>query len=115
MHPNPTGWVDPLGLAKCGIVYRGGSKSNKNFTPRPKDIDGLSTFNKPILGKNQVIDTSKLTNLEAVLDNPKSGHVSIRPKDKSKMQEWINSRDCEESTHPFTKELQEDVIKVIKK
>ena len=99
------GWVDPLGLAKCGLVYRGGSKSDKNLTPRTKDVDGLSTFNKPIAGKNQVINTSKLTNLEAVPDNPKSGHVSIKPKDMSKMQEWIDSRDCPDTTHPLTKEL----------
>ena len=87
------------------------------MTPRAKDLKGLSASNSldnALPGKNQIIDTSKLNKLCAVCDNAKTGHVSIKPKDMSQMQGWINSRGSG-TTHPLTKELQDAVIGTVKK
>ena len=65
-------------------------------------------------GKNQVIDTSKLDQLCAVCDNPKTGHVSIKPKDMSQMQDWIDSRGSG-TTHPLTQELMDAVVDQVKR
>ncbi|MDQ0418935.1 hypothetical protein J2Z48_003140 [Croceifilum oryzae] len=80
-----------------------------NLTPRAKDTTGLSASKKPMPGKNQIIDTSKFENLCAVCDNPKTGHVSIFPKDKSQMQGWIDSRGSG-NTHPLTEELRRSIV-----
>nr|WP_318527718.1 RHS repeat-associated core domain-containing protein [Neisseria zalophi] len=64
--PNAQSWIDILGLEKIiteGIIYRMGSDSNSNFTPRPgKDTTtGLSaSLDKPN-SKCQAIDTRKWT------------------------------------------------------
>lgn len=65
-------------------------------------------------GKNQVIDTSKLDQLCAVCDNPKTGHVSIKPKDMSQMLGWIDSRGSS-TTHPLTQELMDAVVDQVKR
>jgi len=72
------------GLAK--IVYRGGSRTADNLTPRPGvDIQGLSTFETLELavqpdGKAQSIGLFRLqAPLVGVPDAPPPGHVSIRP------------------------------------
>lgn len=106
---NPTRVTDPLGLAetvlKNGTVYRGGSNSSGNMTPRPgKDTAGpkrgLSTFQDAEKaagpgGKAQAIDVEKLgPDLEAVL-NDENGHVSIRPKgdpEAAKLEAWAEQR-----------------------
>ena len=114
--------MDPLGLACDNTpkkTFRGGSATDNNLTPRPQDVEGLSTFDnleaatKPG-GKAQLIDTSKLNELEAVADAPPAGHVSIRPKDKTRMQEWIDSRDAPEP-HPFTQEVRNAIIETVKR
>jgi RHS repeat-associated protein len=114
--PNPVQWIDPFGLEgeNLGIIYRGGSDSPTNLTPRIKDTTGLSANVSPMPGKNVAIDTSKLTNLCAICDNKKTGHVSITPKDTSQMQGWIDSRGSE-SVHPLTQELQDAVVGTVKK
>lgn len=96
------------------FVYRGGSGTPTNLTPRPNDIGGLSGNVNPMPGKNQVIDTSKLDQLCAVCDNPKTGHVSIKPKDMSQMQGWIDSRGSG-TTHPLTQELMDAVVDQVKR
>ena len=94
------GWLDVFGLEiilTSGIVYRMGSSTDSNFTPRPtKDITtGLSTsLERPSSGKYQEIDISKLKELEDVNDH--GAHVSIRSKndpDKSKLKEWTDTRE----------------------
>lgn len=65
-------------------------------------------------GKNQVIDTSKLDKLCAVCDSAKTGHVSIKPKDMSQMQSWIDNRGIG-TTHPLTQELMGAVVDQVKK
>lgn len=62
----------------------------------------------------EVIDTSRLTNLCAVCDNPSTGHVSIIPRDLSEMPGWIASRGTGE-VHPLTKELMDAVVDTVKK
>ena len=114
--PTPTGWIDPFGLTPTcpceGLVYRSASGTPDSMTPRPKDSEGLSSaisLEKAMPGKNQIIDTSKLKNLVAILDNPKTGHVSIVPKDPCEMEGWIKSRGSGE-VHPLTKELMDAVV-----
>ena len=99
------------------LIYRSASGTPNSMTPRPKDSTGLSAANSlenALPGKQQVIDTSKLKNLCAVCDNPKTGHVSITPKDMSQMQGWIDSRGSG-TVHPLTQELMEAVVDTVKK
>jgi len=74
----------------------------------------LFTEEGQVPGKNQVIDTSKLDQLCAVCDNPKTGHVSIKPKDMSQMLGWIDSRGSS-TTHPLTQELMDAVVDQVKR
>ena len=108
--------ADGFVVAKEGhnLIYRSGSRSATNLTPRAKDTTGLSANLQPMPGKNQVIDTSKLNNLCATCDNPKTGHVSITPKDMNQMQDWIDSRGGN-TVHLLTQELIDAVVDTIKK
>ena len=89
-------------------VYRRGSSTDTNLTPRAKDKEGLSANITPPPGKSQVVDTSKLHHLEAVQDGV--DHASVRPKDMSRMQEWIDSRGSG-TTHEFTQELRDAITR----
>lgn len=107
-------------------VYREGSATPSNMTPRAKDDAGLSVNVNPLPGKNQVIDTSKLDKLCAVCDNQATGHVSIYPPnrneidpntgffavDKDKMDDWMKSRDTntDANMHPLTRELKDAIV-----
>ena len=99
--PNPVGWVDPLGLARgpltSGEVYRQGSATNSNLTPRPgKDTTtGLSTTIEQPSGKFQTLDVAKLNDagLEVIQDG--NNHASVRPKNDpnfEKLREWADTR-----------------------
>jgi hypothetical protein len=94
----PSGTVDPSGgAAKTPAeVFRKGSATDANLTPRPVDTRGLSTTIKTPSGKSQVIDPARLKQLEAVQDG--ADHASIRPLDQSRMQEWIDSRGADTPT-----------------
>nr|WP_273924137.1 RHS repeat-associated core domain-containing protein [Pseudomonas idahonensis] len=107
--PNPAGWVDPLGLQKLteGKVYRLGSQTDSNLTPRPiKDTTtGLSTTLEKPQGKFQTLDVKTLNDggLEVVKDG--RNHASVRPSndpDKSKLKEWADTRETE-TLSPYTK------------
>jgi RHS repeat-associated protein len=118
---NPLRVGDPLGLAETvlssGTVYRGGSNTPANMTPRPgKDTTGpkrgLSTFQDLEQAarpgeKAQAIDVEKLgPDLEAVL-NDENGHVSIRPKDDpsgAKLESWADQRGAE---NPLASQVQQ--------
>lgn len=107
----------PKAAANEGLIYRAASGTPTSMTPRAVDSKGLSAANSlasALPGRNQVIDTSKLKNLCAVCDNPKTGHVSITPIDLRQMQGWINSRGGTE-VHPLTRELMDAVIGTVKK
>ena len=115
---NAQAWVDWLGLSQKltkGIVYRGGSATDNNLTPRPdKDTEsGLSTSMDKPPGKCQAIDVSKLeeSGLEAINDH--GNHVSIRPiNDPSfiKLKEWASTRNTD-VTHSFTQAVKNAIIK----
>jgi hypothetical protein len=104
-------------VAPPRYVYRGGSASDANLTPRPGiDHTGLSTYDNieaatPPGGKAQVIDTTRMRNLAAHPDSPPPGHVSIRPHDPSEVSDWAASRGADE-THPYTQELRDAIVGV---
>lgn len=113
----PIRGLSAVGPLRQGFIYRQGSRTASNLTPRPVDTKGLSASNslenaRP--GTNQVIDVSKLEKLCAVCDNATTGHVSIRPRDMSQMQGWINSRGTD-TVHPLTQELEAAVVGTVKK
>ena len=97
-----------------GRVYRAGSNTIDNMTPRPvKDIDGLSTFDTPEAaapngGKVQIIDTQRLDLTVAVPDSP-PGHVSIRPRDGGSIEDWASTRGTGQGS-PFSEDIQNAVI-----
>lgn len=93
-----------------GIVYRGGSDSNTNLTPRVGDLDGLSTFTKiekatPRGGKYQGIDTSKLGS--GLIAIKKGDHVSIRPRSAADLAFWMLHRG---NPHPYTKAVDNAIV-----
>jgi RHS repeat-associated protein len=124
--------IDPLGLMGNkhgeegeiiteGKVFRGGSTSDANLTPRPdNDIEGtkrgLSTFDtvekaaKPG-DKFQEIDVSKLgPDLEAF--RTPDGHVSIRPKNdqgNAKLKDWASTRGTDTQS-PLTKQVADAIV-----
>ena len=93
-------------------IFRKGSATDANLTPRPIDTSGLSTTVKPPLGKSQVIDPARLKQLEAVQDG--IDHASVRPVDMTRMQEWIDSRGSS-TPHDFTEELRDAIIRTEKR
>ncbi|HKG48076.1 MAG TPA: RHS repeat-associated core domain-containing protein [Pyrinomonadaceae bacterium] len=100
-----------------GFLYRGGSRTPQNMTPRPGiDTDGLSTFNSPDKfnpgDKVQVIDTSKLKNLFGRPDPAPPGHVTITPRDPSQMGPWADSRGG--PIHPLTQEILDALVDEIR-
>jgi RHS repeat-associated protein len=103
------------------LVYRGGSRTEDAFTPRPdKDVPGgISTFDTIEKAarpgeKVQVIDTSLLKELEAVPDSS-SGHVSIRPgNDTQLLKEWAGTKKTG-NTHRLTLELLNAVVNTVRR
>jgi hypothetical protein len=100
-------------------VYRGGSNSADNLTPRLGDKSGLSTFDNlqaatPPGGKAQVIDTTRLQLLIATPDAPLPGHVSIGPRNPADLHDWMAARGTGQ-THPFAKELQDAIVDVVRR
>jgi RHS repeat-associated protein len=99
-----------------GNVFRGGSSTSNNLTPRvPQDTTGLSTFDtlegatEPG-GKAQCFDVSCLEQggLGAFEDPEPPGHVSIRPLEPGGLEDWLSSRaNGTEATSPFTQFLQD--------
>jgi RHS repeat-associated protein len=102
--------------SKERIVFRNGSDTDDNFTPRPgKDDNGLSAFTTleaatPPGGRAQALDVGKLVNLEADFDDTPPGHVAIRPRDPAAMPGWQASRGTG-TVHPLTQELKGAIVK----
>jgi len=107
-------------------VYRGGSATKRNLTPRPGvDTKGLSA-NVALEGaaspggKAQVIDTTKLKALCAECDNPATGHVTIKPKGEDPqavskaVEQWAATREGE-TVHPLTRELMDATVQEVKR
>jgi RHS repeat-associated protein len=101
------------------LLYRSGSDTDNNLTPKEKDRDsGVSTFDTieraALPGeKYQIIDPSRLVELEAFKDNPITGHHSIRPRNpavrEALMDEWIKSRESG-TPHRLTIELRGAIV-----
>ncbi|MDB6066116.1 MAG: repeat protein [Pedosphaera sp.] len=116
----PTPAPAPAPAPAPEIVFRGGSATADNLTPRPgKDPTGLSTFESieaatPPGGKAQIIDTSKLGSLKPVPDAPPPGHVSITPKNPALLEPWTATRGTGQ-IHPLTQELIDAIIGEVKR
>jgi hypothetical protein len=101
------------------LVYRGGSRTADNMTPRPGiDDTGLSTFDTPGAaapngGKVQVIDTSKLKCTVACPDSPPPGHVSVRPPDVAEIPGWAGTRGTGQVS-PYTQDILDAVVDEIR-
>jgi len=96
------------------IVYRGGSNTTKNLTPRPiLDPNGLSTYDSLEAAvapgeKAQLIDTRKLTTLKAIADSP-PGHVSITPGSTAAVEVWAATRGTV-TVHEWTQEVIDAIV-----
>jgi hypothetical protein len=109
--PGSAGWK-----AVPPELYRLGSRSPRALTPRAVDFDGIS-----VTGSRQeaqsagkrfwVVATVRFEHLEAVHSPPPDDHFVIRSRDRSRMGEWIDSRDSlglasdQDDWHPLTREL----------
>ncbi|MBW4599430.1 MAG: hypothetical protein KME29_07405 [Calothrix sp. FI2-JRJ7] len=107
-------------------VYRSGSDTDANLTPKAKDLTGnkrgLSTFSDPHkapirITKAKIIETDNLKELKAVANGSgdNDSHVSIRPESNDKLLEWSQSQHDtpegkEKYKHPFTEEVQEAIV-----
>ena len=104
------------------IVYRGGSRTPYNLTPRPGsdmtgDKRGLSTFDTlekatPPGGKAQAIDTSKLTCLGAHCSP--DGHVALRPGTQAELEAWGATKGTD-SVHPYTQEVLDAIVETVRR
>lgn len=89
-------------------IYRWGAHSYTNLTPRPQDTNGLSFNTVYPAGRDEfVVTTYNAVNesgvLIAIIDNPRTGHVSVKPnpvQGSFAMQNWIGSRPTAE-TKPY--------------
>ncbi len=101
-----------------GFVYRNGSRSDRNMTPRSGDVSsdlrdaGLSTWRELDAavepgGKGQKIDLALLDSLVLGCYEDEDGHVAIVPVDAAgtldmmKLAEWAATRDAS-VPHPLT-------------
>ncbi|GAA5018200.1 hypothetical protein GCM10023206_31550 [Acinetobacter puyangensis] len=86
------------------FIFRSGSGTNMNLTPREVDVGGLSYSLAPP-SQNYTFTTLSTVNstgiLKAVVDNPR--HVSVFPVNQATMKGWIATRgNAEKSPHPYT-------------
>lgn len=108
------------------IVYRTGSGSNMNLTPRgylengkPKDIDGLSYTDVVPIYEGYTALSCEAVNATKVLtcyQDPKNArHWLIKATSTVKHREWMNSRDnADKKPHDYTKILQTISVRVKK-
>lgn len=87
------------------FIYRGGSGSNVNLTPRVQDEAGLSYFLKPPTNQSYTMTTLSAVNdtgvLRAVVDG--TNHASVFAVNPLNMNAWILSRpNADSSPHPNT-------------
>jgi RHS repeat-associated protein len=106
------------------VVYKAGSRTATNLTPRPGiDTTGLSTFDTPegafehslSSNKAQVIEVSRLKPpLRAAPDPEPPGHVSITPGDPALIEEWAATRGTD-TVHPFTQNIKEAITHEVRR
>lgn len=105
------------GGSAANIVFRGGSRTADNLTPKAKDLaefpPGLSTFRtaEQAFGesnaKAQLLDLSRLKTLQWIEDE--TGHVTIAPADAQALAEWAATRGTG-VTHPLTQEVLDALV-----
>ncbi len=115
--------------SKDNFVYRGGSFTDMNFTPRPGKDDGdgpksgLSTFVTPLQatfnegGKAQQLSVKRLLKLGFQVNIKPDGHASIRPIDGKALKAWAATRNdlaAGKEPHKLTKLLKTARIKEVK-
>nr|WP_269745645.1 RHS repeat-associated core domain-containing protein [Brevibacillus borstelensis] len=97
------------------LIFRDGSGTNTNLTPRLVDTTGLSYFLAPVTNKYTFtsIDAVNATGvLKAVIDNPATGHVSVFATNPAHHKAWIASRpDAESNPYYLTIVLKSISIK----
>lgn len=98
------------------IIYRLGSGTATNLTPRTQDTTLSYTIRKPLSGP-YTATTIKAVNstgkLVAYIDNHATGHVSVVSIPATRMKAWQDSRaNAEKNPHELTKILQKISVKV---
>jgi hypothetical protein len=87
------------------IIYRYGSGSNTNLTPRLQDVGGLSFSLTPPASGKYVMTTMQAVNATGILRATQDGpnHISVMPAIPSTMSGWIASRpNAQTSPHLYT-------------
>jgi len=97
------------------IIYRTGTGSFMNLTPRPRDVGGLSyQFSVPAQGPFTVTSIEALNAtgvLRAIVDG--KDHISVMPIPPSLMPGWIESRvDADNNPHALTRVVRALSIRV---
>ena len=87
------------------FIYRKGTGTNTNLTPRKVDIEGLSYQLTMPIGEKYTFTSLETVNstgvLRAIIDG--ANHVSVYPTVRATMAAWINSREnAETNPHPYT-------------
>jgi len=110
-------------------IFRGGSFTDKNFTPRPGQDDktgpksGLSTFVSHFQatmgqgGKSQMLNVSALRKMGFVLTFTPDGHVGIRPPSQQQLVDWAKTRpglDQGNNAHILTEMLKSARVQEVK-
>src|SRR5215471_2264383 len=109
------------GAEEGNFVYRGGSDTAKNLTPRASDLEGeppgLSTWRDPgqALAKNnkaQKIDLDRLmesnSSLQAIEEE--TGHVTITTSDWDTLIEWSELRDVGDAENPLARSIHDAIV-----
>ncbi|MGG1264994.1 RHS repeat-associated core domain-containing protein [Brevibacillus laterosporus] len=97
------------------LIFRDGSGTNTNLTPRPVDTTGLSYFLAPGSTKYTFTSLDAVNStgvLKAVIDNPATGHASVFATNPAHHKAWIASRpDAESNPYYLTIVLKSISIK----
>lgn len=107
--------IEELRKRKGTIIFRTGSGSYKNLTPRVIDTKGLSYQLTIPLNCKFAFTAMELVNESRVLCAKKDGsdHVSVIPRVMFTLQQWIDTRDTSETKpHAYTILLRSISIRV---
>lgn len=102
-------------------IYKKGSDTVDNLTPRPQDAvkdgglsfwDSLESLKKNMglepKDKITVVDPNKIDGLNVIRDNVPEGHVTVRPDNLEDLKDWSSTRKTGrtwENAHPLSKIL----------
>lgn len=97
------------------LIFRDGSGTSTNLTPRPVDTTGLSYFLAPGSTKYTFTSLDAVNStgvLKAVIDNPATGYASVFATNPAHHKAWIASRpDAESNPYYLTIVLKSISIK----